>query len=685
MRALVLIPGGAPQAYWYDLGPLTLGQALAGSLVTVPLRNRQVSGVILETREIELDFATKDILGLAPNAEQVPLAYLEFLRWMSDYYLTPLPVVLATCLPKSAQRYLFHPPKRKRKAEAKLKAKPEAPVQGAEKPEAESPSAEVGLHPNAEQGKAIAEISGAIDSAVFAPYLLHGITGSGKTLVYLHLAQKALALGRRVLILVPEIGLTPQTVQRFESFLDRKVAAYHSNLPEAQRRALWQGLFSGAVDLVIGPRSAALLPLDNVGLIVVDEEHDASFKQDQMAPRYHARDLALWRGRQFACPVVLGSATPSLETYHAAESGRYRKLALSERATGAKPPAITVVDMRRQWELQGNQILSIPLRDSLQAALERGEQAILFLNRRGYSPRRVCGHCGIPRPCRKCAVPLVFHKKRGLLLCHHCGYSIPSETPCPECGHRSYVDAGRGLEQIEETLKDLFPKFKVERLDRDITQVQGGPEALLDRFRKGEIQLLLGTQMVAKGHDFPGVTLVGVLDGDAGLGLADFRAQERAFQLITQVSGRAGRHNLTGKVILQTSNPDNAILAFALNHDYPGFYQDEIARRSELGYPPFVRLLLIELSCPVEKDLLASMTALAAAMLPLAESAEVEILGPVPAALRKLHGEWRGHILLKGRSANRMRWLVEQSRNMAERQFPKKVKLRLDMDPQTLQ
>jgi primosomal protein N' (replication factor Y) (superfamily II helicase) len=669
LHALVLIPGGTPQAYWYAVGDLDPSSLSVGQLVEVSLLSRKVSGLVLEMRETSFEFDTKPILGLSPQAEKVPVAYLALLQWMAEYYLTPLPTVLATCLPKSAQRYLFHPPKKTRKTKVKPVVFEETAAP---------------IAPNAEQAQAIQTVAHSIQSATFAPYLLHGVTGSGKTLVYQHLAKAALDLGKRVLILVPEIGLTPQTVSRFEAFLGRKVAAYHSQLGEAERRALWQGLFSGSVDIVIGPRSAALLPIDGLGLIVVDEEHDASFKQDAMSPRYHARDLCLWRGRQSHCPVVLGSATPSLETYQAAQAKRFHLLELTRMATGASRPVITVVDMRRQWELQGHQALSIPLRDALQAALERGEQAILFLNRRGYSPRRVCQSCGQSQTCRNCAVPLVFHKRRDLMLCHHCGWSQSPQSPCGFCGSREHLDAGRGLEQIEETLRALFPRFGVERLDRDVTQTVGGPEQVLQRFREGAFQILIGTQMIAKGHDFPRVSLVGVLDADAGLGMADFRAQERAFQLITQVSGRAGRHQFPGQVYLQTFNPDNPLLTWAIQQDYAHFFAGEIDRRRELNYPPFLRLLLIEMSSSSEADLLSALHAMADAMRPHLEAAEVAMLGPVPAAIRKLHGEWRGHILLKSASAKRLQWLVQTAKTTAEPQFPKKIKLRVDMDPQTL-
>jgi primosomal protein N' (replication factor Y) len=503
-------------------------------------------------------------------------------------------------------------------------------------------------------------------------------------LVYLHLAQRALAQGKRVLVLLPEIALTPQTIGRFEAFLGRKVPAFHSGLSDAARRDLWKQLFAGEADIVVGARSAILAPLENLGLIVVDEEHDGSFKQSDPAPRYHARDLALFRGKQSSCPVVLGSATPSLESYQAALAGKYDLVELRERATAAPLPTVRLVDMREQLALQGNQLLSIPLRDAVQQALDAGGQAILFLNRRGYSPRRVCNTCGAGRACPFCAVSLVFHRKSNELLCHYCGYSAGPDSNCEQCGGAVFTDAGKGVEKVEENLNAIFPGVPISRLDRDSTARLGETERILEEFRRGETRILLGTQMVAKGHDFPKVGVVGVLDADAGLEFADFRAGERAFQLITQVAGRAGRHTGGGLVYLQTFRPESALLNHALTHDYAGFFRAEIGTRKDLGYPPFRRLLLCEMQGAREADVRNAIEHFAVIVKDLAPQAHADVLGPAYAALKRIRNAWRLHVLIKGDFPNQLQWLAETAQARMAGEMPKGVRLRMDRDPVSL-
>ncbi len=671
-KALVLVGGGMPKAYWYHCGEISPADLAPGTLVEVPLKSRKLAGVVVATGFPELDFATKAILGLSLQHACVPRDWLELLQWLSRYYFTPLPQVFQAALPKVAARSLFHPPKRR----AKTQTPDSVPVPLAA--EGEAP------HPTPAQGRAIEAVAAALSPCAYRAFLLHGVTGSGKTLVYLHLAARALALGRRVLVLLPEIALTPQTVARFESFLGRPVPVLHSGLSDPERRDLWKRLLAGEVDLVIGARSAALAPLENLGLIIVDEEHDSSYKQADPSPRYHARDVALFRGRQADCPVVLGSATPSLESYQAARLGKYTLLRLTERATAVALPRIEVVDMKAQCALQGDAPLSIPLRDAMQAALDRGEQTVLFLNRRGYAPRRVCTGCGETRMCPRCSVALVFHRQPRVLQCHYCGSIFAPEAPCPHCSGVEFLDVGRGVEKIEEFLRGVFPRTGLERLDRDNVGRAGSLEAALARFRSGASRILLGTQMVAKGHDFPKVEVVGVLDADAGLGFADFRAEERAFQLITQVAGRAGRRSGAGRVFLQTFRPEGRILQCALNHDYEHFYQEEAEKRQELGYPPFRRLLLCELSGPSEAEAAAVFRPLADRLRALAPQAHADVLGPVPAALKKVRNAYRLHLLIKCDYPNQLEWLVGEALHALPPKLPKKIKLRLDRDPVSL-
>jgi primosomal protein N' (replication factor Y) len=692
-----LIAGGMSEPFWYDLGDAPVhtdasngpekdahsgkrsdpaaasaSDALIGAIVQVPLMSKIVPGVVIEIGRPELGFRTKPIKAFAPGGAKVPAAWLELIRWLSAYYFTPLPQVFSACLPKPALDFLFAPVKERKKK----KAAASPPGDGLA-----SASRAKAFAPTPEQAAAISAVGESLSPFRFKTYLLHGITGSGKTLVYLHLAKRALELGRRVLVLLPEIALTPQTLARFRAFLDRPVLALHSNLSATQRRELWRAVYAGEADVIVGARSAALCPVDNLGLIVVDEEHDGSYKQSDASPRYNARDLALWRGHREGCPVVLGSATPAVETYQAARAGKYALLEMRVRATGSSTPKIRIVDMREQHALQGNQLLSIPLREAVQKAVDAGEQAILFLNRRGYAHRRVCKSCGAARECPHCIAPLVYHKSRRAVICHYCGFNVPADAPCLACAGTAWLDVGRGIEKVEEYLDGIFPGVGIARLDRDSTSAIGGAEKILEGFRKGEQRILLGTQMVAKGHDFPKVNVVGVVDADSGLGLSDFRAQERAFQLITQVSGRAGRHQGEGEVYLQTFRPENPLLGFAIHHDYAAFFASEIERRRELDYPPFRRLLLIEITGDDESLVEAHMREFADAFRHFAEQADVLVLGPAFAALKKIKSQYRAHLLAKGKAPNQLQWAFHQALERFKPQNPQKTRLRADMDP----
>ncbi len=675
MRAQVLLQGGMDQAFWYDLGEFSAEGIVVGSLVQVPLRSKIVLGMVISVAEIPLKFKTKPIAALPKKNEAVPQIWVQLLHWLGEYYFTPLPQVFTACFPKAATDYLFP------KKEIKERKKKSDKIIAKDDSTSTSPILGKKLIPTDEQKFAIDSVAQAFTPFRFQPFLLHGITGSGKTLVYLHLAERALALGKKVLVLLPEIALTPQTLERFRSFLNQPILALHSNLSASDRRALWKGIFSGDAKVIVGARSAVLCPIEGLGLIIVDEEHDGSYKQSDASPRYNARDVALYRGRQEQCPVVLGSATPSLETYFAARSGKYSLLELKSRATGSSPPHLNIVDMREQFQLQGGLLISIPLREAVQKALEIGEQAILFLNRRGYAHRRVCKACGEPRQCPHCIAPLVYHKGKQLLICHYCGFNLPTYGSCLKCSGIEWLDIGRGIERVEEYLQSIFPSAKIARLDRDTTSTLDGAEKILGAFKRGEYHILLGTQMVAKGHDFPKVNLVGVVDADAGLGLSDFRAQERAFQLITQVSGRAGRHQNSGEVFLQTYKPENPLLQFALTHDYEKFYQAEIHRRKELDYPPYRRLLLIEITGDDEKIVEEHMRLFAEAFGYFAEQTDVIVLGPAFAVMKKIKDQYRSHLIGKGKAQNQLQWVLEQTLQRYKPKQPNKTKLRSDMDP----
>ncbi len=514
---------------------------------------------------------------------------------------------------------------------------------------------------NAPQTEAVARIRAALESAAPAPhtdarespasaphgnarvFLLHGVTGSGKTEVYLRAIQDALRLGRQTIFLVPEITLTPQTVSRLRGRFGGRAAVLHSRMTDAERRRIWHGAKRGDYDVVLGARSAVFAPVPRLGLVVVDEEHDGAYKQED-APRYRAQDVAIERARRAGAVVVLGSATPDLETFTRSESGEIERLRLPERVSNLPMPPVRLVDLRGTT---GN--FSRELLDALAVRLERREQTILFLNRRGFSPFVQCIGCGSAIRCDACAVSLTFHKTESLLRCHYCDASRPAPTSCPGCRAGTLAFRGSGTQRIEEELRGLFPAMRLARLDSDSVRARGAHEEILGDFLEGEIDVLLGTQMVAKGLDFPRVTLVGVLNADTGLHLPDYRAAERTFQLLAQVAGRAGRSELGGEVIVQTRSPEHICFAAARDHDDEAFRRAEITERRSMRYPPFARLgavLVRGRNLPrVESAAQLVHDRIAERVVSLPEWAVV--LGPAPAPLAQLRGKHRMRLLVK--------------------------------------
>jgi primosomal protein N' (replication factor Y) (superfamily II helicase) len=518
--------------------------------------------------------------------------------------------------------------------------------------ESEVPVARGGLLPGAAsppaltpaQAEAVAALTGALGA--FQPFLLHGVTGSGKTEVYLHLIARARDAGRGALVLVPEIALTPQLAGRFRARFGGDVALLHSGLSDAERHAEWRRLRGGEARICVGVRSAIFAPVQDLGVLVVDEEHDGSFKQED-GPAYHARDLAVVRAKLEEAVLVLGSATPSLETLDNATRGRYRTLALPSRIDDRPMPEVELVDLSRLHRpgvksLPG--LLSARLAEAVEGTLAAGQQAILFLNRRGYQTLVVCEACGAEARCSECAVSLTHHARRGVLLCHYCGRSEPMSARCPACGGVRF-GVGVGTEQVEEAVRALFPRARVARLDRDAVSTADDTAGVLARFANRELDVLVGTQMVTKGHDFPGVTLVGVILADTALALPDFRAAERTFQLLAQVAGRAGRGADAGRVLVQTFNPRTPAVACAVSHDYAAFAEGELSRRKALGYPPFGRMLAVRVE-GAQDAARRTAEALARAARP-ALGREVAMLGPAPAALERLEGRYRFHLLFR--------------------------------------
>jgi primosomal protein N' (replication factor Y) len=535
-----------------------------------------------------------------------------------------------------------------------------------------------------EQAHAHDTIAAALRARRHGAFLLHGVTGSGKTEIYLRLVADALALGRTALVLVPEITLTHQMVSRLRARFADRVAVLHSGLSPGERIAQWNQLRDGAVPIAVGARSALFAPLRDVGVIVVDEEHDGAYKSEE-GFRFHARSLAARRARAEGCPLVLGSATPALETRHAAERGALVRLRMEERASGRPLPAVTLVDLvkeRASLPRGARRTLSPTLARALRETLADGAQAILFLNRRGFSSQIACVDCQDVSRCKHCDISLTYHATANLLRCHYCDYQIRPPEKCAACGSDRLALLGTGTERVEEEVRAAFPDARIARLDRDTAGRRGAVERVLAELRAGSKDVLIGTQMVAKGHDFPGVRLVGVLNADLGLHLPDFRAAERTFQLLTQVAGRAGRGSEPGRVVIQTFAPEHYAIRPVAAHDYETFYAEEIRHREPLGYPPFGRLALVRVSATNALAARDAAHALARAgrEASAALGAGVEVLGPAEAPIAKLRDRYRQQVLLKHREAGPL-WRVAERMAAAAEQLPSGVRASVDVNP----
>lgn len=496
-----------------------------------------------------------------------------------------------------------------------------------------------------EQQQALDAITESVRKNEHHVFLLYGVTGSGKTEVYMQAIEEVLARGKEAIVLVPEISLTPQMVERFKGRFGSQVAVLHSGLSVGEKYDEWRKIQRKEVKLVVGARSAIFAPFENLGMIIIDEEHEASYKQEE-TPRYHARDVAIYRARFHQCPVVLGSATPSLESFARAKKGVYRLLTLQKRMSENGLPTVNVIDMREELRSGNRSMFSRTLFEKLQDRLQKGEQAVLFLNRRGYSTFVMCRDCGYVIRCPHCDISLTYHRVQQRLKCHYCGYEEHVASRCPSCTSEHIRFFGAGTQKVEEELTKLLPQARVIRMDVDTTSRKGAHEQLLSAFGEGKADILLGTQMIAKGLDFPKVTLVGVLTADTMLHLPDFRACEKTFQLLTQVSGRAGRHHLPGEVVIQTYTPDHYSIELAACHDYETFYQKEMFVRKRHGYPPFYYLALITVSHP-EITKAVAVTEKIAAYVRSQLSKEAVILGPVASPIARLHDRYRYQCMIK--------------------------------------
>ncbi len=530
------------------------------------------------------------------------------------------------------------------------------------------------------QLQALATLVSALGKGEFHSFLLEGVTGSGKTEVYLRLAAAATARGLQALVLVPEIALTPALAGQLARYFGERVAVLHSSMAEGERVAAWDRARRGEVDVVAGPRSALWAPLSRLGVIVVDEEQDSSYKQEE-EPRYNARDLALVLGQNCAVPVVLASATPSLEALALSAQGRLTVLDLPERVAGGRMPEVEVVDLRGEPPEpgeHGQRFISRRLRELLEQALARREQGILLVNRRGWAPVLLCRECGHQASCRDCSIPLTVHRRQGALICHYCGFRREIPESCPRCNGEVLEHVGAGTEKIAELVRQLHPHSVVDILDRDTARSPAQLLATLERFASGESQVLVGTQMVSKGHHFPAVTLTGVINADNLLGYPDFRGAERTFQMLTQVAGRAGRGERPGTVVIQTYHPDHYGIRAALAHDVRGFAEEELRYRKAFRYPPSTRLVLLRYESANENAAVAAARAAARALDPAPPG--LRVVGPAPAPLARLRGKWRVQLLLLAPARAVLR---EALVRISALEVPRAVHRVIDVDPQS--
>ena len=755
LLADVALPVPVARSFTYLVPASLEARVRPGARVVCPFGSRRLVGVVLAISHGPPPARAKSIASVVDDdAPTIPRDLLEFLRELASYYLAPIGEVIRLALPPAPRHVeqelrepsLFPtkagvsprrvqwvvatsstlPPDTKLRGQAlplmtHLLAARSAEVARLEETWKNARSvvaslAKVGLvtveHRDAidapffpekvahepppeltlAQENAVVRIEEALGAEKAMTFLLHGVTGSGKTEVYLSAIAAARARGRGALVLVPEIALTPQLVARYRGRFGDEVAVIHSGLTPKERHGMWKRLHAGELDVAIGARSALFAPVRKLGLVIVDEEHDSSFKQEE-GVRYHARDMAILRAHRAGCVVVLGSATPSLETEQLTRSGRAEKLRLPGRARSQAMPTVERIDLRRMGAgPTGDKRLSLPLHRALEQTLAKGEQAIVFLNRRGFAPSIRCQACGEMAACPSCSVALTFHKRgersTASVACHYCGFTRAPSPRCAKCGAEAMVLEGLGTEKLEDTLAAAFPAARVARLDRDVASASSGKavERIMARMRAREIDILVGTQMVTKGHDLPHVTLVGVINADAALSIPDFRAAERGFQLLVQVAGRAGRGDATqaarARVLVQTYDPEQPAIVFAAQHDVDGFLDRELANRQELGYPPFSRIALVRVEAVVEEDARDAAGKLAQ-VASLVATPHVDVLGPAPAPLARLRNRFRYRIMLRGKDRRSLRATLA-ALEVARADIPSRVRVHFDIDPMQL-
>ncbi len=614
-----------------------------GKRVWVPFGSRKVVGYIVGFIEKPQVAEVKEISAVIDESGPIiDTKLLELARWIADYYHSSWGEAIEAVVPGSLKK-------------GKTKVKPRHPLH-------EEPyQATTNLNLTEEQEAALKPVLKSLSEGKNDVYLLHGITGSGKTEIYLQAVESALALHRSAIVLVPEISLTPQAVERFKSRFGETVAVLHSRLLESEKFVEWKKLKEGSARIAVGARSAIFAPVRDLGLIVIDEEHETSYKQDD-SPRYNARDAAIERARISGATVILGSATPSIESYYNAVSGRYKLLRLTERIEKRKLPKVEIIDMRQETlDTKEIRVFSRALEHAISKTLNRGGQVMLFLNRRGFSTFINCKGCGYVVKCKYCNVSLTYHFDTKKLNCHYCNYQVSPPEACPRCKSGNIRYFGIGTQKIESEAARIFPAANIARMDTDATAKRGSHGRILSDFKRHKIDILIGTQMIAKGHDFPNVMLVGVVSADTALNLPDFRAGERTFNLLTQVAGRAGRGAEAGKVIVQTYSPSHYAVEKSIGHDYVGFFNEEIVFRKELKYPPFTHVVEIKLRGRNEDKAAKASHDLAASLSAVLAGEEIELIGPAPEFISKIKGQYRWNMLLKGKDPRKICLIIDEA------------------------
>lgn len=723
------------QVYTYRVGNSLEASVQEGMLVEVPFGGRRVTGYVVElSRELLDDIPPEKLKEIGRILSEEPIftkANLELAKQMQQRYYAPLSSCLSLFIPRrmgktsrsvtmvrllskeldadrlgeGQRRFLQRLAAEEGQVMSLAVLRREAPLGKAsllslvqkeyvalyEESEGKPPAAFISeinrtepLPLTAEQLAAKDAIVKAVADSRYEGFLLHGITGSGKTEIYMQCIQAALDRGRQAILLVPEISLTPQVVDVFTKRFGENVSFTHSRLTDSQRAYQWQQARSGKVQVMIGPRSALFTAFPNLGLVIIDEEHETTYKSEKQSPHYHAREVAEMLCRQQSCPLVLGSATPSIETYFQTFSKNLTLLTLKQRAVpGAVLPRVELVDMRQELERGNMSLFCRKLQTSMKERLDRGEQIILFLNRKGYATFVNCRQCGFVLKCPRCYLPYTYHKDQDKLICHHCGKEAKMPAVCPNCGSRHVRQFGAGTQRIQEEAARLFPNARIVRMDMDTMRSRDQYEAVYKQFQNREGDILIGTQMIAKGFDFPGVTLVGVVAADMSLYSSDYHSTERTFQLITQVAGRAGRGGRQGLVLVQTYSPEHYAIQDAKQQNYERFYQDEIAARKIMQCPPFTHLAQILLTGPKKENVVRAVKRLADLMAHYGTGRPFEILGPSPASLERINNMFRWKILVKCEEEGRLRAFVAFCCEKLK-QEEKAVTVMTDIDPVTL-